>query len=263
MKKYLIIIPFIFFITSCEKSQIVESDVAGQSYIVVNSELNPWKLFAGVTFTKTLPVGVPYDIKAAELKDVKAYLKINGVQVIPLHYTNNGIYKPLYDELVIEKGNTYELFAEWGETVIYSSTKVPFPPEINSVSYDAGGKYLQANIKTHPDEVYGAIWVIGSGTAKDATFPNLSIPETSAFNTNVNTSPVPEHYRGSEYNGKRNIQVYAFDKQYTAYFNSAKINVPVGNAFTQNGGTINWNVFGNNVIGMFIGVAKGNQKNVN
>lgn len=263
MKKHLIIIPFIFFIMSCERSQIVESDVSNQSYIVVNSELNPYKLFAGVTFTKTLPVGIPYDIKAAELKDVTAYIKINGVQVIPLHYTNNGVYKPLYDELVIQKGHTYELFAEWGETVIYSATKVPYPPEINNVSYDAGGNYLQANIKTHPDEVYGAIWVIGSGSAKDATFPNLSIPEASALNTNVITSTIPEQYRASEYNGKRNIQVYAFDKQYTAYFNSAKVNVPVGNAFTQNGGTINWNVFGNNVIGMFIGVAKGNQKNVN
>ncbi|MFA6977836.1 MAG: hypothetical protein WC209_00830 [Ignavibacteriaceae bacterium] len=263
MKKYFIIIPFIFALISCEKTEIVESEINTQTYIVVNSELNPYKLFAGVTFTKTLPVGVPYDIKAAELKDVKAYIKINGVQVIPLHFTYDGIYKPKYDELIIEKGSTYELFAEWGETVIYSSTKVPSPPEIISVSYDAGGNYLQANIKTHPDEVYGAIWVIGSGSAKDATFPNLSIPEASALNTNVITSPVPVQYRGSEYNGKRNIQVYAFDMQYTAYFNSAKVNVPVGNAFTQNGGTINWNVFGNNVIGMFIGVAKGNQKNVN
>ncbi len=248
---------------SCEKSQIVENDAAAQSYIVVNAELNPWKSFAGVSFTKTLPVGVPYDISDAELKDVIAYIKINGVKVIPLHYTRDGIYKPRYDELVIEKGNTYELFAECRGTVIYSATKVPFPPEINNVSYDAGGNYLKANIKTHPDEVYGAIWVIGSSSTKDATFPSLSIPDTSLKNTNVITSPIPDQYRTNSYNGKRNIQVFAFDKQYTAYYNSAKVNVPAGNAFTQNGGTINWNVFGQNVIGMFIGVAKGDLKNVN
>lgn len=263
MKKYLFIIPLIFVFVSCEKVQIVESEVQNQIYVVVNSELNPYKLFTGVTFTKTLPVGTPFDIKAAELKDVKAYLKINGVQVIPLHYKSNGVYKPLYDDLVIQKGDSYELFAEWGETVIYSYTKVPFPPETNNVSFNIGGNYLQANIKTNPDEVYGAIWVIGSGTSSALTFPSLSVPKTDTYNMNVITNKIPDQFRGNEYKGMRNIQVYSFDKQYTAYFNSAKVNVPDGNAFMQNGGSVGWNVFGNNVIGMFIGVAKGNQKNVN
>ncbi len=263
MRKYLFIIPFIFVFVSCEKNQIIESDISSENYIVVNSELNPWKLFAGVTFTRTLPVGIPYDIKAAELKDVKAYIRINGAQIIPLHYVKDGLYKPKYDELIIDVGKTYELFAEWEGTVIYGSTVVPAEPEINKVSYNAGGNYLEANIQTHPNEVYGAVWVVGSGLAKASTFPSLSIPETNAFNINVITSGIPEQYRGSDYNGKRNIQVYSFDKQYTAYFNSAKVNVPVGNAFTQNGGSIGWNVLGNNVIGMFIGVAKGKIKNVN
>lgn len=263
MKKYLFIIPLIFIFVSCEKDQIVESDATNKSYIVVNSELNPDKLFAGVTFTKTLPVGIPYDIKAAELKDVKAYLKINGLQVVPLHYVNDGIYKPMYDELIVEAGYTYELFAEWGETIIYSKTIIPFSPEINSVSYNAGGNYLTANVKTNPDEVYGAIWVIGYGSSRAAAFPNLSIPGTNAYNINVITSTLPEQYKGNEYNGSRNIAVFSFDKQYTSYFNSANINVPVGNAFTQNGGSIGWNVFGKNVIGMFIGVSKSKIINVN
>ena len=37
----------------------------------------------------------------------------------------------------------------------------------------------------------------------------------------------------------------------------------LGNAFFQNGGETGWNVLGNNVIGMFIGVGKGKIKNVN
>lgn len=262
MIKYLFIIPFVFILVSCEKTQIVESDVPNQNYIVVNSELDAESLFRGVIFTKTLPVGIPYDIKASELKDVTAYIVINGVQVIPLHYLQDGVYMPLY-EFLIQAGNTYELFAEWEGTVIYSITKVPFTPEINNVSYNAGGNYLQANIKTSAGEVYGAIWVIGSSIAKASTFPNLSIPGAGVTTINVITSGIPDQYTGSNYNGMRNIQVFSYDRQYTAYFNSVKVNVPLGNAFLQNGGTIGWNVLGNNVIGMFIGVGKGTTKNVN
>ena len=57
--------------------------------------------------------------------------------------------------------------------------------------------------------------------------------------------------------------MFSYDNQYAAYFNSAKVNVPLGNAFFQNGGETGWNVFGNNVIGMFIGVGRGSVKNVN
>jgi len=262
MIKYLFIIPFVFIFVSCEKTQIVESDVPYHNYIVVNSKLEAESLFTGVTFTKSLPIGIPYDIKATELKDVSAYIMINGVQVIPLHYLQDGVYMPLY-EFLIQPGNTYELFAEWEGTIIYSITKVPFAPEINNVSFNAGGNNLQANIKAHAGEVYGAIWVIGSGIAKASTFPNLSIPDTGATTINVITSGVPDQYIGSNYNGMRNIQVFSYDRQYTAYYNSMKVNVPLGNAFLQNGGTTGWNVLGNNVIGMFIGVGKGITKNVN
>jgi hypothetical protein len=41
------------------------------------------------------------------------------------------------------------------------------------------------------------------------------------------------------------------------------VNVPLGNAFFQSGGVTGWNVLGNNVIGMFIGVARGKIMNVN
>ncbi|MFA6598442.1 MAG: hypothetical protein WCS69_12010 [Ignavibacteriaceae bacterium] len=263
MIKYILTIPLLFLLLSCEKSQIVDNGAASQEVVVVNCELDAGKLFSSVTFTRTLPVGIPYDIKAAELKDVKAYLKINGAQIVPLHYISNGEYKPMYNELIVEAGSTFELFAEWGETIIYSTTTIPTVPEINSASYEAGGKNLKANIKVHAGEVYGAIWVIGNGIAKATAFPSLSIPEKEIFNINVITSGMPAEYTGNEFNGMRNIQVFSYDKQYTAYFNSAKVNVPLGNAFMQNGGTIGWNVFGNNVIGMFIGVGKGTIKNVN
>ena len=129
--------------------------------------------------------------------------------------------------------------------------------------HNAGGKNLGANIKAAPGEVYGAIWIIGNGIEKASSFPNLSTPVPEAVNINVITSEIPDKYSGSDYNGMRNIQVFSYDKQYTAYFNSVKMNVPLGNAFLQNGGTTGWNVLGNNVIGMFIGVGKGTIRNVN
>ena len=74
---------------------------------------------------------------------------------------------------------------------------------------------------------------------------------------------MPSQYSENIYNGARNIQVFSYDKQYLAYFNSAKVNVPLGNAFMQNGGTTGWNVSGYNAIGMFIGVGIGIIRNVN
>ena len=262
MVKFIIIIALAFILVSCEKTQIVESDVNYQSYVVVSSELNAESLFTGVSFTKTLPLATTYNIQEAELKDVIAYIRINGVQEIPLHYIKDGKYMPLY-ELLIHSGNTYELFAEWEGTIIYSSTKVPSPPEISNVLYNAGGKNLEANIRTNSDEVYGAIWIIGSGIEKASAFPNLSTPDPGTITIKVITSGIPDKYSGSNYNEMRNIQVFSYDKQYTAYFNSMKLNVPIGNAFLQNGGTTGWNVSGNNVIGMFIGVGKGIIRNVN
>ena len=262
MVKYLIIIPCIFILISCEKTGIVDSDLPLQNVVVVCGELNPGSTFEGVTFTKLLQVGIPYDIKKAELKDVIAYIRINNAKIIPLHYSGNGVYQPLYG-LFIQAGSVYELFAEWDGNIIYSSTKVPYPPEINNVSYNSEGNYLQADINTRADEVYGAIWVIGFTSVQANTFPFLSIPGAGNTNITVTTTEIPAKYSDNSYDGLRNIQVFSYDNQYTAYFNSAKVNVPLGNAFFQNGGETGWNVLGDNVIGMFIGVAKGNIKNVN
>jgi hypothetical protein len=261
MIKYLLIIPCIFLLISCENTTVIENDIPVQDIAVVCAELNPGTTFTGVTFTKMLPIGVTYNIKDAELKDVIAYMRINNAQIIPLLYTADGLYKPLYD-LFIRAGNVYELFAEWGGNKIYSSTKVPSAPVVNNVSFNSGCSYLQADVSTRAGEVYGAVYVIGF-TLQANTFPYLSIPDAGTTNITVITSRIPDKYLDNNYNGKRNIQVFSYDNQYTAYFNSARVNVPLGNAFFQSGGATAWNVYGNNVIGMFIGIARGQVRNVN
>jgi len=263
MIKYFIFVPLLFLSLACENTQSIDPAILFQEYVVVNSELNSGELFKGVTFTKTLPLGTPYDIKIAELKNVKAYLKINGAKIVPLHYVSDGVYKPLYDGLYTEAGETFELFAEYGETVIYSVTKIPIEPELRSVSYQAANNNLLANVTVHEGEVYGAIWVLGTSSTRAASMPELSIPDAGTYNINVRTANMPEEYRTNTYDGRRNIQVFSYDKQYVQYFNSIKVNVPIENGFMQGGGSAGWNVYGQNVIGMFIGVGKGLIKNVN
>jgi hypothetical protein len=57
--------------------------------------------------------------------------------------------------------------------------------------------------------------------------------------------------------------VYAFDSAYREYFNTKENNQPIQDSFAQGGGLINWNVQGNNTIGLFIGIAKGDIINAN
>ena len=116
---------------------------------------------SGVSITKTLPPGIEYNILNAELKDVTAYLKIDDIKIIPLHYTSNGLYKPLY-ELQIKSGSKYELFGERGDQRFYASTVVPFAPVVVSSSYNVHTYSIDAKVSSKPTEVYGAVWVIGN-----------------------------------------------------------------------------------------------------
>ncbi len=68
----------IILFSTCEKVGVVDSDISYRKYIVVRAELKAYSPFEGVSFTKTLPLDETYDISKAELKDVAAYLKING-----------------------------------------------------------------------------------------------------------------------------------------------------------------------------------------
>jgi len=103
-KKYILKIFLILFFAlsnilffGCEQVEIINPDTTFKENVVVRAELLAGENFAGVTFTKTLPLDIAYSISAAEIRNVTAYLKINKIQIVPLHYTSNGIYKPLYD----------------------------------------------------------------------------------------------------------------------------------------------------------------------
>lgn len=250
---------FLFISTSCENEQVVDVNVVHQEFTVVQSELKTNKLFPGVRFTKTLPLGVPYDLKLAELKNIIAYIRIDSIQIIPLIYDKDGLYKSLY-EFYVEPGRVYELFADRDGTFIYSQTVIPEKPIVTSTTYTSAENFLQAEVQSRSNEVYAALWAISSAPfIKAEDFFSVSVPtEISPISTiNVRTSPIPEEYQSPDYNDRRLIQVFSFDKSFKNYFNSRTSGQGISDPFVQGGGTVEWNVYGDNVIGMFIGVAEG------
>lgn len=254
---YLSILLIVF--TSCENEQVVDVNIVHEEFTVVQSELKVDKHFPGVRFTKTLPLGVPYDIKLAELKNITAYIRIDSVRIIPLIYDQDGLYKSLY-EFYVEPGKYYELFADRDGTFIYSQTVIPEKPIVTSTTYSSNENYLQAVVPSRHNEVYAALWAISSAPfIKAEDYFSVSVPtEISPVSTiNVRTSPLPEEFRSPAYNNRRFIQVFSFDKSFKNYFNSRTSGQGISDPFVQGGGTVEWNVYGDNVIGMFIGVAEG------
>jgi len=254
----LISLVLISLVCGCESEKIVNVDLVYEEYTVVQAELIPGKHFPGVRFTKTLPLGVPYNIKDAEIVNITAYIRINGVQVIPLIYTENGLYKPRYD-FYIDEGDRYELFAEHDEKYIYSITKIPFKPEVTSTNYDRNDYHLYANVNVQTDEVYAALWVVTVGNAiKAENFFSVSSPGNQNFTVRVRTSPVPEEYLSGIYSGTRMIQVFALDKAFKDYFYTRNSGQQLNDPYIQGtGGAVEWNVQGDKVIGLFIGVTPG------
>jgi len=255
---------FILVLVSCESEEILNPDITFVEYTVVQAEIQSGKIFPAVRITKTLPLGISYDIKFAELKNVIAYLVINYIQVIPLVYTNDGLYKPKY-EFYVDEGDTYEIYAERDGIYIYGKTTIPYEPSVSSVNFNPIDYYFEADVVSKQNEVYAALWIV-SGTPPAKADDFFSVSKTSTVINqvvSVRSASLPEEFRNQNYSGLRNIQVVAFDKSFRDYFYSRTSGNEINDPFVQGGGVVEWNMQGENVIGMFIGVAKGDIIQVN
>lgn len=254
------LISFFFIFTSCEKQELLAPDISAEEFTVIQCELSPNTPLAGVRVTKTLPLGVKYDIKIAEIKNAALYLKIDYVKIIPLHYTSDGLYKPLY-EIFPHEGEYFELFGELDGKTFYSKTKIPFVPQIISTTYNLSDNYAEATEKNESDEVYSAVWAVNSNlmeTGKEY-FNIVAATEGSYLQSiTVRTSEFPEEYQTPYYQGRKYIQVFSFDKSFENYCKSKGTNNLDNNPYVQGTGETVWNIQGVKVIGMFIGVAKSN-----
>jgi len=243
----------IFF--GCENSKIVDVPLQFEENVVVQGELYADTLFPGIRITKTIPINETFDIDSAQIKDAYVYLKINGVKIVPLHFTKKGIYKPAAN-FFVRSGEVYELDGEADGKIFYSQTIIPQKPVITNRDYNSSGKFMEATTQANPDEVYGAIWNIDKiDTLSANDFYSIVAVDNNA-SVITRTTTLPDIYRSSYYDGRRFIQVFSFDKQFKSFFNSKDNNQPVSNYFIQGGGSIAWNVYGDHVIGLFIGIAK-------
>lgn len=250
---------FSLLFSACENSTEVDGVPPYQEYIVVNAQLPAYKIFDGVRITHTLPLGVQYDIEKAEIKDAVAYMLENGTRVIPLHYTSEGTYLPGMN-INIQAGYTYELFAEVDNKQIYSKTIIPDAPHIISVT-NVEYQYLNADVEGRPGEAYGAAWSVSAGinnTVRADDFFSIVSPDAYPGDVAVRTQDIPYPYNTPAYSDRVFIQVFAFDQAYKNYFITRKNSDPVSNTFTSGGGPVAWNVAGENVIGLFIGMNEGN-----
>ncbi|MCH7827142.1 MAG: DUF4249 family protein [Bacteroidetes bacterium] len=244
----------------CDQVEVITPDTSFKENVVVRAELLAGENFTGVSFTKTLPLNIAYSISDAELKDVTVYLKINNTQVVPLHYTNNGLYKPLYN-LKIKYGTVYELFAVYNDKSIYSKTRVPAELNITNVIY-RDEYFLQGKVIANKEEAFGAAWVIPSQfnvpsiIADDFYSIVTSLDNISINKITVRTKIIPEQFRSNAQKLLTQIKVYAFDKAYLDYFNTKSNGKSVEDAFVHGGNNIAWNVEGENAIGLFIGSAQ-------
>lgn len=253
------IIYFLFLLFfGCENEDLLNPELIYKEKVVVHCQISPENYFPGVSLTRTLPVDVVFDINLAEIKDATMYLRVNGFKVIPLHYTENGMYKPLYD-FTPNENEYYEVFGQWNEYSFYAETKIPVTPVVNSVNMNLSEYYSEANVTIFENEVYAALWAVDMGTFETATdFYNVSTPEENSVNNliSVRSASYPIEYQSSTYNGRRYIRVYSFDNSFDDYFKTKTQNEEINNPYVQGSGNTVWNIQGNEVIGMFIGINK-------
>ena len=266
MKNFkIILLLFLLVLIGCENEELLNPELIYKQKVVVQCQISTDGFFPGVMLTKTLPLEVRFDINLAEINNATMYLRINGFKIIPLHYTENGLYKPLYELKAIE-AEYYELFGEWEGYTFYAITKIPAKPVINSVHFNLGEYYAEANVNTFKDEVYSAIWAVDIGTYDTPRdFYNVAIPQNNLQNNYVvvRSATYPINYQTPFYNGRRYIRVYSFDHSFNDYFKTKDQNEDINNPYVQGSGNTIWNVKGNDVIGLFIGINKSDYISVN
>ncbi len=255
LRNLVLLILLAMLASSCENSTDVTIDLPYKEYTVVEAQLSAYETFKGVRITHTLPLDEPYDINKAEIKDAFAYIVENNIRTYPLHYTQNGMYFANGD-FIISPDSKYEFFAQVGDKTIYSKTIVPDKPVIKEAS-NSDNQYLFARIDAKPGEAYGAAWIIANAYTRADNFFSVETAETFPSELSIRTIKIPSPYNTPQYSDDFFIRVYAFDKAYKDYFITSPKGSSIDNVFISGGGSVLWNVYGRDVIGLFIGVTKG------
>src|SRR5574338_49974 len=217
--KYLKIISLLLLMifTSCENEELLSVDSAYKELLVVQSEIIPGSIFPGVRLTKTLPLGIPYDINLSEIKDATIYIRIDSIKIIP--------FQPNLENVFFDISGFYA-----GAVVnSYSNECYSALWKVDTSTLISADDFFQ--VSTSNGQVLG-------GTVS------------------VRTASYPLEYQTNIYNGKRYIQVFSFDESFEKYFTTKSGNQVINNPYVQGTGSTDWNVEGRDVVGMFIGYAR-------
>lgn len=257
--KYILSFIFFLLIASCENVDVVEHDLPFEELTVINGQISPGDVNPAITFTKTLPLNITYDIERAEIKDIIAYLKSEDETIYPLEYHYDGIYRPK-NNFLAQPGATYELFADNDGNKMYGITKVPAVPVLTNTQIIDG--HISCELVPAVNEVYSCVYVLiensqygnPSIAQRENEFFSVEGPfEEGSGAITIRTGVVPREYRNENAEFKLGVEIYAWDKSYKKYFETKDNNKPIDDIFSQGGGSIDWNVSGENAIGLFIG----------
>ena len=247
----------LILIIACQETKVVEIELPYTDYTIIYGELPLEAAFKGITISRSLPLNVIYDISDAEITNAIAYLKLNGIDIIPLTYSRNGLYLP-YNTIYPSSGDYYELYVDIDGKNFYSKSVVPQLPSAKKI--ELNGDILNIEVFGNTDESYGAIWAyvdeneIIIEQADD--FYSIVDSKGDGQVVNIRTKSIPEDIRQEYQNGHLRVLLYAFGKNFGNYYNSKSLNTSIENALTQGGSPIFTNISGDQVIGAFTGSAK-------
>jgi len=258
MKILLLFIISILFL-KCEQIGIIESDIPFTEVNIINGRLIGDSSKVTVSFTKSFPIEKELSLEDVALKDVTAYIWAKKQGIFPLKHIAEGNYEPI-DYLIIIPGDSYELYAKIGDERVFAETHVPRYPKIKEAKLQ--GDYINCKILPNSQIVYGAKYKIipldGFGEIfEEQVFYEVSLAVTDTTQAvEIKTSRLPNQYFEEPENYRVLLTIFSFDEDYKNYFATRENNKPIENIFSEGGGSVYWNVQGENSIGLFIAYSK-------
>ena len=261
MKKYFLIL--LALLSGCTEIGIIEKDIPFEEKNVVYGRLEGGSETVVISFTKSFELNLDYSREEAALDDITAYIWSEVDGIYPLIHRGSGDYVPV-DDLNIEHGRIYELHAKINSDRIYCSTYVPELAEVLSV--ELVENYILCKLNSEPNSVYGCKFELFSkSNAQDSIetlFYEISENYSESKIIELRTDDLPKEYFDNQNDFLLNLKVYAFDKDYHDYYYSRLNNKPVENVFSEGGGSVFWNIQGDNAIGMFLGYSSKTIRNI-
>lgn len=251
---YLIIL--ILVLIGCTEIGVIEEDIPFEEKIVVYGRLKGGTNEITISFSKSFPIDESLRREDTAIKDLVSYLWSESQGIYPLVYDSQNNYIPI-ENLIVNMETEYELHANIGSERIFARTIVPSEADVQEIEFIED--YITCKILPKANSVYGCKYNIiplnyNFNKLVENTFFEISEKvENTSDVIQIRSSALPFEFLENVDGYILNLEVYSFDTDYHEYYYSRKNNKPIENIFSEGGGSVFWNVQGENVIGMFIG----------